>query len=394
MTVTTAGPAVLQTGRLARAAFAAVVAFAVATHFSVAAGQILLTLALGLWAGHLVVTRTRPDVPRPFWPLGLYAAATLISAAASPDPAASVGDARELLLFSVVPLTFDVARGRRASSLALAIVSVGAVIALVGVVQYGVLQFDNLGRRPQGTLSHYMTYSGLLMLVIGVAAARLLYQRSERAWIALVVPVLLAALALTFTRSAWVGTCTAVGLLLLLKDLRLVALLPIAAAVFVALAPSSLSDRVYSMFDLNDPTNRDRVAMMRYGVEMIRDRPWTGVGPDQVQAVYPRYYDGQGTEPVNPHLHNVPLQIAAERGLPALAVWAWFIVGLSVDLLRRFRGRVERPAAAAALAAVVSMLSAGMFEYNFGDSEFLMIWLVIVTLPYAAARPDASEVAA
>ena len=27
-----------------------------------------------------------------------------------------------------------------------------------------------------------------------------------------------------------------------------------------------------------------------------------------------------------------------------------------------------------------------MFEYNFGDSEFLMLFLVLVTLPYAAER--------
>ena len=43
---------------------------------------------------------------------------------------------------------------------------------------------------------------------------------------------------------------------------------------------------------------------------------------------------------------------------------------------------------AGGLAAVVSMLAAGLFEYNFGDSEFLMLWLVLVTLPHAA---DAAE---
>ena len=42
--------------------------------------------------------------------------------------------------------------------------------AAVGIVQYGILHYDNLGQRPQGTLGHYMTYSGLLMLVIGVGA--------------------------------------------------------------------------------------------------------------------------------------------------------------------------------------------------------------------------------
>jgi hypothetical protein len=34
------------------------------------------------------------------------------------------------------------------------------------------------------------------------------------------------------------------------------------------------------------------------------------------------------------------------------------------------------------------MLAAGMFEYNFGDSEFLMLLLVLLTLPMAVTRPD------
>ena len=36
------------------------------------------------------------------------------------------------------------------------------------------------------------------------------------------------------------------------------------------------------------------------------------------------------------------------------------------------------------------MLAAGMFEYNFGDSEFLMLFLVLITLPHAAAREAAA----
>ena len=48
----------------------------------------------------------------------------------------------------------------------------------------------------------------------------------------------------------------------------------------------------------------------------------------------------------------------------------------------------ERALAAAGLAAIAGMLAAGLFEYNFGDSEFLMLFLVLVTLPFAAARRD------
>jgi hypothetical protein len=40
--------------------------------------------------------------------------------------------------------------------------------------------------------------------------------------------------------------------------------------------------------------------------------------------------------------------------------------------------------AAAGLACMTAMLAAGMFEYNFGDSEFLMLLLIVITLPFAA----------
>ena len=49
------------------------------------------------------------------------------------------------------------------------IITVGAVSAMVGIVQYAILNYGS-ERRLQGTLSHWMTYSGTLMLVICAAA--------------------------------------------------------------------------------------------------------------------------------------------------------------------------------------------------------------------------------
>ena len=70
---------------------------------------------------------------------------------------------------------------------------------------------------------------------------------------------------------------------------------------------------------------------------MIRDHPLVGVGPNMVEPLYPQYRVADAVEKVDQHLHNVPLQIAAERGLPALAAWLSFVVILLVDLSRRFR---------------------------------------------------------
>jgi O-antigen ligase len=93
-----------------------------------------------------------------------------------------------------------------------------------------------------------------------------------------------------------------------------------------------------------------------------------------------------------PHLHNVPVHVAAERGLPALAVWLWFVAVAALDLKRLFdKAAARRWMPAAGLAVVVAMLTAGLFEYNFGDSEFLMLFLFLITLPFAANRSAATS---
>jgi O-antigen ligase len=364
----------------------ALCAVAAALQFSIAVAQTIFTVAVACWITLLVVKRERFEAPRFFWPLVAFSVLTLVSAAFSPRPQLSFADTKQLLLFLMVPLVYRLASGTRGRTLITIVVSVGAISAIYGIVQYQILGYDQLGLRPRGTLGHYMTYSGLVMLVIGTALARVLFGKQERTWAALVLPALAVAVAFTSTRSAWVGVCAAAALLLTLKDFRLVALLPILAALFFAVAPTNLTQRFWSMFDTNDPTRRDRLAMMREGVDMIRDRPLVGVGPNMVEIRYPEYRDPSAVEQVNPHLHNVPLQIAAERGLPTLVAWLTFIIVLTVDLGRLFWKGRHPVLTTAALAAVVSMLAAGLFEHNFGDSEFLMLFLLLVTLPFAASR--------
>ena len=365
-----------------------------AVQFSIAAAQILLLVALICWITQLVSRRERFEAPAFFWPIAAYAAATLASAALSPDPRTSLIDCKQLVLFLLIPLVYRFTTGTRPHTLLSVVVTCAAVSAVFGIVQYGILHYDNLGQRPQGTLGHWMTYSGLLMMVIGVAIARIVFGNSGRTWAALVLPALGVAVALTFTRGAAVGACAAVALLFSLKDFRLFAILPILAAIFIAVAPGQIARRYASMFNMNDPTVRDRYMMLRIGERMIAAHPLTGVGPNMVQRMYVDYKGSDslvgpdGVTHINPHLHNNVLQIAAERGLPALALWLWFVVALFRDLWQRFTAG-QRELAATAMATVVALLTAGLFEYNFGDSEVLMLFLTIVSLPAAAARPPA-----
>jgi len=371
---------------LEQAGLVAVCGVAGALQFSIAVAQILLTVAICCWVALLILDRETIEIPSFAWPLGAYVAITLVSTAFSPEPRASLMASKQMVLFLLIPLVYRFASGERAATVITVIVTCAAASAVVGIVQYGVLHFDNLGKRPLGTLGHYMTYSGLLMLVIGAALSRVLFGERDRMWPALVMPALVVALPLTFARSAEVGVCAAVALLLFLKDRRLLAVLPVLAALFFVLAPARVTDRFESIFNLKDPTNLDRFVMLKEGAHMIKDHPVLGIGPNMVQPLYARYREPDAVNAVNPHLHNVPVQIAAERGLPALAVWLWFVVGLIVALAKQMRVKDQKMLAATGLAAVVAMLAAGMFEYNFGDSEFLMLFLILVTLPFAAAR--------
>ena len=365
-----------------RIGYVGLLGFVAALQFSIAAANIFLGLSLLMWLLQAIAMR-RVDVPRFFYPLAVYAAATLVSAAFSDDPNASFVDSKQLILFLVVPMVYGLARGTKAPFVVQVIITVGAVSALYGIFQFGVLQFDNLGQRPRGALGHYMTYSGVLMLVTCAAAARILFTR-DRLWPSLMMPALLVILGLTFTRSALVGACAGIAFLLLLKDLRLMAVMPVLAALFFVLAPPQVTSRFMSMFDARDPTRVDRVTMLKVGSRMVKANPLLGVGPTRVGPRYREFLDPSEPDHANPHLHNVPMQIAAERGLPALVAWLWMLGVLTIDMVHRLKIPETRFLAAAALGCIVAMFAAGLAEYNFGDSEFLMLFLVLMALPYAA----------
>ena len=100
--------------RLEWAAVAGLLGFVSALQLSIAAASICLAVTLACWAGALALGQERWDAPRFFWPLLVYAAWTLISAAFSPDPRTSFIDSKQLVVFLLVPAVYQLARGNRA----------------------------------------------------------------------------------------------------------------------------------------------------------------------------------------------------------------------------------------------------------------------------------------
>jgi putative inorganic carbon (hco3(-)) transporter len=361
-----------------------------AVHFGIAVAEIMGAFTLTAWGVTLILEHRRPTAPAWMLPLLLYGAWALVSAAFSPDPASSFTDCKQLVLLLLVPATYDIVDEDSAVLLTTIMLAAAATSAVIGIGQYSILHYDNLGQRPRSTLGMYMTFSGLMMLALTLAVSRVLFMTRSRVWPALVIPALSVVLALTLSRNAWMGACAAVAMLLMIRDLRLAAVLPVIAALFFASAPAPVLQRFYSTFDLHDLTVSDRFAMQRAGVHIIRDHPLFGVGPNMIERIYPQYRDAGAVEETVSHLHNVPLQIAAERGLPALGFWLWFVGSVIAGAIALFRSSPRegplRFVSAATMACAVAMVVAGMTEHNFGDSEFQMLFLVLITLPFAVAR--------
>ena len=372
---------------------------------TVAGAETLFGVAGLIWLWLAVRDGHRPAVPPFFLPLLGLAAWTLVSTAVSPDRLASLHEDKQLLLYAVVPMTVRFARGARAQRVITWIIAVGGLSAFAGIVQgivVGNLSYDYLiHHRPHGLLGHYMTYSGVLMLVFGAAVAQLAYAEREWIWPAVAVPAMLVALAVTLSRNVWIGALVGLVGVLTVRRRRLLLAVPVVLALAVAVGP--VRSRALSVFDPHNPTNQDRISMLKSGMAMIHDHWLTGVGPNMVPREYLAHYKrADAVDPADQpgstraHLHDVIVQLAAERGLPALAFWLWFVAAATIGLFRQMRDGPARALAAGGFFAMLAMFTAGLFEHNFGDSEFLILFLGLITLPYAAratgteaaARPD------
>ncbi len=312
-------------------------------------------------------------------PLVAFAAISLVSALWSLEPSVSLGKLGRLLVFCLVPAAAALLDERWWPRLVVGLAGMATVLALWGIIEYA-MGADSLDHRIQGPLSHYMTYSGWLLLAVLVFIGQGLLGGSRWLWLLAPASLGVVALLLSYTRNAWVGL--GVGLLLLAAvwRRRLLLAYPVVVLVVWALFPRAVAERAVSMVDLRQDANYDRLCMVVSGVEMVRDHPWLGVGPDMVKRLYPLYRRDDAPRWRVPHLHNNALQIAAERGLPALGAYVWLLLAF---FTRTWRGLLsltgtKRAAVAASLVAVAGITAAGLFEYNFWDAEVQYLTLVLM----------------
>ncbi len=410
--------------RLTEVAAVSLAAGAAAVLFSIAGGEILLGIALACYLlAYGRAPRPRFEWPSIWIPLALYMVWTILSMLFSPPMAHHFPQIKKMYVLAILPVGYAAlgpAWFREPRALARwtvrAVVTTAFLSSLAGIVQfvqkyrhwqakhqdfYDNYQLDRIG--GFNGAGHWMAFSGQMMLVLMLAGAFLLakHARPRAKWeIAMAVffaAVISVGLLLSFTRGAWLGAALGTAYLLWHYKRMLIPVLPLVALGGYFAAPDFLQERARSILENRaDYSAGARRVMYRAGWSMIKAHPVFGVGPEGVQYEFDRYKpDAYIPLAWYGHLHSDYLQTAASRGLPALAFLLWFFALAIRDQHRLASGPTSNAASNAwlargATAATIAYYVEGAFEYNFGGSQVVMLWLFLLVLGYAA-RTESPE---
>ena len=262
--------------------------------------------------------------------------------------------------------------------------------------------------RATGFYNHWVTYSEVLQLIASLALGIFLAlkQKTNVTGVLLLAAIagLIFALGMTVTRASWIGFAISAAVMLLLTASRRTILIVAACALPLVLASVVLLQQKRSIrfFDKSDQSTSWREMVWREGFELLISKPRHlvfGVGMDSIKGHWREWglFDN-GRQPIG-HMHSNLLQIALERGLPALVVWL-ILLGVYVRMLWRIQRRagienVARGIAIGALGGTIGFFASGLVHYNWGDSEVVTIFYFIMGLCLVVERtnqpgPDSS----
>lgn len=368
-----------------QASFFVLTAFLFLIHFSIFACYLLFCyLILGL-AFHTLKNRKKPPLPPYFIFFIFFIFFTLISTLFSIDKINSLRDNKDIFIFLLIPVFMVTINSLKKMVVSLTTLLLSAVLSSLAGIFDIIKRGISLDHRLKGFTSHWMTYSGLLMCVFIFYFIYIFFEkrRNNKLIVMTAMIVLLVTILFSQTRSVWVGIAVSLLLFLIFFKPKILFYLIPAAFILIYITPESVKQRMISIFDLKNHSNQDRIHMMYTGINIFKAYPLTGVGSNNIEKVYSEYQHPSATQ-TNPHLHNNFLQILAERGIFALISLLAAFISILVSLIFRIRRTqdLEKWIAIGALFVFIGFLTAGLFEYNFGDSEIKFLLFYFISIPF------------
>jgi len=374
--------------------------FLLCSAFSIALAQIGYFSALTIWVIRMVLRKqkefARTDVDIFFL---LYAVAEFISFLVSYNQSQSLLYLqRRLLLLPIVHVLVSNIDSERT----LRWMFGAMILSALGVALWScrdlVLHFPAYLRfeRRLSEFQIYMTAGGIMMIAVLMVLPFVVHRSTPtriRWGAAVLLFPLMVNLLFTFTRSSWLGFLAGAIVIAARRNWRILIPLVVVVVLVIGLSAPDMQERMISTFDLHHPNNSSRVQMWHVGLQMFLDHPIFGIGDMGTEQLWDRYGE-PGWVPEG-HLHSNVLMWMATLGsvgtivLIGLFVRIWITLSAIEKWLRAewFLGSLSL----GGLAGLVGFHVNGLFEWNFGDAEIIMLIWAIAGLGFAADRVKSRE---
>ena len=238
--------------------------------------------------------------------------------------------------------------------------------------------------RIYGPLGNPNLLAGYLLPLLPLAVIALLRWRELGAKLFAAVTALLcgAAIVFTYSRGGWLGLLASLAVMVLLLILRstaswpplwrrLVPLLVLSlGGVLLAITITQVEPirtRVASLLaGRGDSSNNFRINVWLAAIDMVKDRPWLGIGPGNTafNSIYPLYQQPKFNAL---SAYSVPLEILVEMGIPGLLACGGLLVA-SVQSGLRLHGP-QGLIAIGSLAAISGLMIQGITDTIFFRPE-------------------------
>ncbi|MBK6750053.1 MAG: O-antigen ligase family protein [Acidobacteria bacterium] len=209
------------------------------------------------------------------------------------------------------------------------------------------------------------------------------------------------ALLLTVTRASQLALMISAFMIVLRGASRKIAIATVLLAIPVIIGGLFFlqQSRQTGFFDSKDESTRYRFVMWNDGGRLLTAGPRNfvfGVGMDSIQKHWQEWgmYEG-GFLPMG-HFHSAPVQIAVERGIPALLIW---LIILALFARTLWRGiTIARDGdwrsfgiLLGTFGALVGFVASGFVHWNLGDQEVAMVFYILMAFGVRTAELNAAD---
>ncbi|HYW74176.1 MAG TPA: O-antigen ligase family protein [Pyrinomonadaceae bacterium] len=255
-------------------------------------------------------------------------------------------------------------------------------------------------RRATGFYDHWTTYAESLQLLGSLVLGLFVALPGKRNRYALLLGLaalgISGALLLTVTRASWLSFLLSAILIAFLGLPRRALLVLAAAAIPLVLAGLFVlhQKRNVGFFDKKDDSIAWRQKIWHEGFHLLVSNPRHlvfGVGMDSIKSHWREWDLFEGGKLPMGHMHSDYLQMALERGLLTLIAWLALLGTYAWTLWKTVRrvskeSWIERGIVLGALGGLLGFMTSGFVHYNWGDSEVVMNFYLIMGLSLVVER--------